>query len=76
MPKPVSPQDGEPSPKPNKTPGSNRYLQALFVACIVGGIIYGNTQFAELPAWKSTLGGTMFGGFLGLCVVNYTRLNF
>ncbi len=55
---------------------SNRYLGALFMICVVAGICYGNTQFSELPTWKATLGGIMFGGFIGLCAVNYSRLNF
>ena len=55
---------------------SNRYLIILFVICMVAGVIYGNTQFSELHTWKATLGGLMFGGFLGLCAVNYSRLNF
>ena len=54
---------------------SSRYLYALLTICTVAGVIYGNTQFAELPTWKATLGGMMFGAFLGLCAVNYTRLN-
>ena len=62
--------------KPDLTkPKPSRYLPVLLVTCTVAGVVYGNTQFAELPTWKATLGGMMFGAFLGLCAVNYTRLN-